>query len=62
MDFLQINIELAPILTFLSTFTIRKVSNLTNKRRPKVLIVDDSAYDCNRSKKVELLVRCFSPI
>lgn len=46
-------------LLLLSTFAIQKVSRLTNKKRPKVLIVDDSAYDRNRSKKVELLARCF---
>lgn len=46
-------------LLLLSTFTIQKVDRLTDNSRPKVLIVDDSAYDRNRSKKVELLARCF---
>lgn len=46
-------------LLLLSSFTIQKVDRLTDKNRPKVLIVDDSAYDRNRSKKVELLARCF---
>jgi DDE superfamily endonuclease len=46
------------LLSF-SAFTIQKVDRLTNKNRPKVLIVDDSAFDRNRSKKVELLARCF---
>ncbi|WP_383065415.1 transposase, partial [Streptomyces sp. NPDC056638] len=46
-------------LLLLSTFTIKKVSRLTDKSRPKVFIFDDSAYDRNRSKKVELLSRCF---
>jgi hypothetical protein len=46
-------------LLLLSTFTIKKVDCLTDKSRPKVLIVDDSAYDRNRSKMVELLARCF---
>ncbi|KYD09946.1 hypothetical protein B4102_2452 [Heyndrickxia sporothermodurans] len=46
-------------LLLLSTFTIQKVTRITNKERPKVLIIDDSAYDRNRSKKVELLARCF---
>jgi hypothetical protein len=32
---------------------------LTNHDRPKVLILDDSSYDRNRSKSVELLARCF---
>lgn len=36
-----------------------KVSSLTRHDRPKVLIVDDSSYERNRSKKVELLARCF---
>lgn len=35
------------------------MSRLTDKSRPKVFIFDDSAYDRNRSKKVELLSRCF---
>lgn len=39
--------------------TISKVSSLTNHKRPKVLIIDDSAYERNRSKKVELLAKCF---
>ncbi|WP_346207464.1 transposase [Caldifermentibacillus hisashii] len=46
-------------LLLLSTFTIRKVASLTNRTRPKVFIIDDSSYDRNRSKKVELLARCF---
>jgi hypothetical protein len=45
-------------LTFLSSSTIQKVNLLTDSDRPKVLIVDDSMYDRNRSKKVELLARC----
>jgi hypothetical protein len=46
-------------LLSLSEYTISKVSALTNHHRPKVLIIDDSAYERNRSKKVELLARCF---
>ncbi|PWF47902.1 IS4 family transposase, partial [[Kluyvera] intestini] len=46
-------------LLSLSASTISKVSRLTKNDRPKVLIVDDSAYERNRSKKVELLARCF---
>lgn len=46
-------------LTSLSSFTIQKTSDLTSNKRVKVLIVDDSAYERNRSKKVELLSRCF---
>jgi len=45
-------------LTLLSASTIRKVDALTNQKRPKVLIIDDSMFDRNRSKKVELLARC----
>lgn len=46
------------LLSF-SVATISKVSSLTNHKRPKVLIVDDSAFERNRSKKVELLAKCF---
>lgn len=49
----------AGFLLFLSTAAIQKVDSLTGKNRPKVLIIDNSAYDRNRSKKVELLARCF---
>src|SRR5699024_5269302 len=43
----------------LPIYTISKVSKLTRHDRPKVLIFDDSSYDRNRSKHVELLARCF---
>ena len=46
---------------FLSAFSghvIEKVRPLTVKKQTSVLIVDDSAYERNRSKKVELLARC----
>lgn len=46
-------------LLLLSTDSIDKVSRLTNYERIKVLIIDDSSYDKNRSKTVELLARCF---
>lgn len=46
-------------LLFLSSHTIEKVTKLTTHDRPKVLILDDSSYDRNRSKSVELLARCF---
>ncbi|WP_078430643.1 transposase [Alkalihalobacterium alkalinitrilicum] len=46
-------------LLLLSAHSIEKVSKLTNHERVKVLIVDDSSYDKNRSKSVELLARCF---
>lgn len=46
-------------LTLLSSFTIQKTEGLTADKRVKVLIVDDSSYERNRSKKVELLSRCF---
>ena len=46
------------LLSF-SASTIQKVDRLTDHTRPKVFIVDDSAFDRNRSKKVELLARCF---
>ncbi|QQK75381.1 transposase [Salicibibacter cibarius] len=46
-------------LLFLSAHTIGKVTKLTRHDRPKVFVLDDSSYDRNRSKKVELLARCF---
>ncbi|KJS22867.1 MAG: transposase, partial [Clostridiaceae bacterium BRH_c20a] len=46
-------------LLFLSSDTIGKITKLTNHNRPKVLILDDSSYERNRSKSVELLARCF---
>jgi hypothetical protein len=46
-------------LLLLSSFTIQKTEELTSDKRVKVLIVDDSSYERNRSKKVELLSRCF---
>lgn len=45
-------------LTLLGASTIQKVNVLTDSRRPKVLIIDDSMFERNRSKKVELLARC----
>src|SRR5690625_1576816 len=42
-----------------ATFTFGKSSKLTRHDRPKVLILDDSSYDRNRSKHAALLVRCF---
>lgn len=45
-------------LTLLSASTTKKVNELTHQNRPKVMIVDDSMFDRNRSKKVELLARC----
>ena len=45
-------------LHLLSSTVIREqVQPLTSSRTPKVFIVDDSLYDRNRSKKVELLSR-----
>lgn len=46
-------------LLLLSANTVGKVSKLTRHNRPKVLIFDDSPYNRNRSKHVELLARCF---
>ncbi|MUV39262.1 hypothetical protein JNUCC1_03135 [Lentibacillus sp. JNUCC-1] len=46
-------------LLSLVAYTISKVSKLTRHDRPKVFILDDSSYDRNRSKHVELLARCF---
>lgn len=44
-------------LTLLSQDIISRVARLTSHSRIKVLIVDDSMYERNRSKKVELLAR-----
>jgi len=44
-------------LSNLSSGTIHTVTGLTAAERVKVLIVDDSMYDRNRSKSVELLAR-----
>jgi hypothetical protein len=41
----------------LSSDTIRTVTGLTAEERVKVLIIDDSMYERNRSKTVELLAR-----
>lgn len=46
-------------LLVLSSSTIHKVSRLTGHDRRKVLIVDDSAYRRDRSKKVELLSKLY---
>jgi hypothetical protein len=46
-------------LLHFSAATIQKVSELTTHDRPKVFIIDDSTFDRNRSKNVELLARCF---
>ena len=46
-------------LLSLAAYTISKVSKLTHYSRPKVFILDDSSYDRNRSKHVELLAHCF---
>ena len=45
-------------LTDLRAHAIQKVDQLTDTTRPKVFIIDDSMFDRNRSKKVELLARC----
>jgi len=44
-------------LTALSAETVKKVSSLTSNRRVTAFIVDDSMYERNRSKTVELLAR-----
>lgn len=45
-------------LCSLSTDTIKRTTQLTHHSRPKALIIDDSTYERDRSKKVELLARC----
>lgn len=44
-------------LTALSSFVVNQMSPLTSLKRVKVFIFDDSMFDRNRSKKVELLAR-----
>ncbi len=44
-------------LTLLSTFTVEKVRPLTSTQRVTAFIVDDSMFERNRSKAVELLAR-----
>ncbi|MHC1758990.1 MAG: transposase [Negativicutes bacterium] len=45
------------LLTGLSIKAMRRVKRLTKRERVKVLIVDDSMYERNHSKDVELLAR-----
>jgi hypothetical protein len=45
-------------LLSLSSSTYQKVNKLTSTKRPSVFVIDDSAFERNRSKKVELLARC----
>ena len=47
------------LLLLLVTMIIDGLNQLTSKDRVNVLIADDSLYDRNRSKKVELLSRVF---
>ena len=49
----------AKLLTLISTEVINFVNATTSKEHCNVLIIDDSFYDRNRSKKVELLTRVF---
>lgn len=44
-------------LLMLSVETVNKASSLTSTKRVSVLVVDDSMYERNRSKRVELLAR-----
>ena len=46
-------------LLSLSLATISKVSHLTKRDPPKVLIMDDSSYERSRSKNVGLLAHFF---
>lgn len=46
-------------LLFFSVYTIKKVRSLTSINRTIVFIVDDSMFERNRSKAVELLARCW---
>jgi len=44
-------------LTALSSFVVDKMNSLTSSKRVKVFIFDDSMFERNRSKSVELLAR-----
>ena len=58
-DFLKsVRYNWSKLLGLLSSVIINdKLNGLTNKKREKVFIVDDSIYERNSSKKVELLSR-----
>jgi hypothetical protein len=44
-------------LLLLSSYTIGRIKSLTSEKRITAFVIDDSMYDRNRSKKVELLSR-----
>jgi hypothetical protein len=46
-------------LSLLATYVVDSLNNAISKERVNVLIIDDSFYDRNRSRKVELLARVF---
>lgn len=56
----SINWEL--FLTRLSCEVIPEVDRLTSEQRRTALVIDDSPYYRNRSKKVEMLSRCFDHV
>lgn len=47
------------LLSFIAVTAVQGINAATSEDRTNVLIVDDSFYDRNRSKKVELLARVF---
>ena len=47
------------LLLLSSSIIIKKLTPLTSEERDNVLIVDDTVYDRNRSKSVELLAKVF---
>jgi hypothetical protein len=49
-------------MSYLSRGTIKEIDRLTSDERKSVLIIDDSTYSCNRSKKVELLSRFYDHV
>lgn len=49
-------------LLLLSVAVIQRISKLTSDDRADVLIVDDSLFSRNRSKKVELLARVYDHV
>ena len=55
----SVNYNWARLLSLLAVSAIHCVNQATSQDRANVLIIDDSFYDRNRSKKVELLARVF---
>jgi hypothetical protein len=55
----SINYNWSRLLSLIAVVVVDSIHSATSKDRANVLIIDDSFYDRNRSKKVELLARIF---